>query len=704
MEGQNIHLAANSRTSATGKTGGGEVYVGGGWQGKDSRIGNASKVVMDRSATVDVSATDAGRGGTAVLWSDDYTNFRGTILAKGGALAGDGGRVETSSHKNLQAFGDVDTSASAGHGGNWLLDPLDVTIVSGDTNTSVTESGKGSGAALDTDTDHIFSPSASGARVSAQKISDQLNNGTSVTVDTHADGQEQGSITFAKDASIKKTTAGDATLTLKADKDITFVNRGWSNPSKPAGAIAATTGKLNLNLLTGNSGQNGNISAGNYVHFLLNDGAFYAGPASGTSGITSVDFANGNIITAGDITLNTSGGITGNYYTLNATRDLTVKGPLSVRSGFGINSDIKAGGHLNITADSGGISFDTSRQDGGGGQINIEGDKGVHIQAKNGGLVMNAADKTKNAINVSSDNGSVVLGGKIQDGTDGLSLTNVGITSKDKTTIDGTTFWGNAALLSGLNITAGGDVNINGIAPGRASAQGVNLSGSSITSTTGNITVTGSAATDKSHPGISTLTVSNSNFKANGTTGRIVLNGTTETTTGVKVAGSSFSAASMEVKGVATKQGTGFALTNSHLLDGLADLKKVTFSSAGSAAGATNTLDSSIVTADNRDTLLAWHPENVTQIDMGRIPIFDDTAETAKGWVANFTSDSTPNGGWIFDNTMVTAGGAVDLKGAGFTNSKINVSDGDFSLTNNGLVKLIHDTITVDKGGLTAHS
>ncbi|HFE7544072.1 TPA: hypothetical protein ACGADT_005478, partial [Salmonella enterica subsp. enterica serovar Newport] len=203
---------------------------------------------------------------------------------------------------------------------------------------------------------------------------------------------------------------------------------------------------------------------------------------------------------------------------------------------------------------------------------------------------------------------------------------------------------------------------------------------------------------------ISTLTVSNSNFKANGTTGRIVLNGTTETTTGVKVAGSSFSAASMEVKGVATKQGTGFALTNSHLLDGLADLKKVTFSSAGSAAGATNTLDSSIVTADNRDTLLAWHPENVTQIDMGRIPIFDDTAETAKGWVANFTSDSTPNGGWIFDNTMVTAGGAVDLKGAGFTNSKINVSDGDFSLTNNGLVKLIHDTITVDKGGLTAHS
>lgn len=133
LEGQNIHLADNSLASATGSTGGGEVRVGGGWQGKDSRIRNASKVVMDKNATVDVSATERGDGGTAVLWSDDYTNFRGTILAQGGAQSGNGGRVETSSHNNLQAFGAVDASASspAGRGGEWLLDPTDVTIVAG---------------------------------------------------------------------------------------------------------------------------------------------------------------------------------------------------------------------------------------------------------------------------------------------------------------------------------------------------------------------------------------------------------------------------------------------------------------------------------------------------------------------------------------------------------------------------------------------
>ncbi|EBV8365743.1 filamentous hemagglutinin N-terminal domain-containing protein, partial [Salmonella enterica subsp. enterica serovar Virchow] len=352
VEGQNIHLAANSRTSATGKTGGGEVYVGGGWQGKDSHIRNASKVVMDKTATVDVSATDAGSGGTAVLWSDDYTNFRGAILAKGGALSGDGGRVETSSHNNLQAFGDVDTSASAGHGGEWLLDPLDVTIVSGDANTGVTESGKGAGGAtLDTGTDHVFSPSASGAQVSAQKISDQLNNGTSVTVETHGDGSQAGNITFNKDASVKKTAGGDATLTLKADRGISFEKRDWIRPGDTGnGAIVSTHGELNLNLLTGNDGKNGTVGFKGFVRLHLNGGDAFIGPANTTSGNASVSFQNDDTIDAGNITLNTAGGVTGNNYGLNADKNLTVNGPLSLGVNSGVTSELKAGGLLKITA------------------------------------------------------------------------------------------------------------------------------------------------------------------------------------------------------------------------------------------------------------------------------------------------------------------------------------------------------------------
>ncbi|MDJ6853052.1 filamentous hemagglutinin N-terminal domain-containing protein [Salmonella enterica] len=692
VEGQNIHLAANSRTSASGKTGGGEVYVGGGWQGKDNHIKNASQVVMSQGATIDVSATESGNGGRAVLWSDDYTNFRGDILAKGGSRSGHGGQVETSSHGNLQAFGDVDASAVAGQGGNWLLDPVGINITPDSASDNVTTSAKGD------NNEEIFTSAINNSgkdvsKIKASAINNKLDAGTSVTIRTDSTGNpgraDDGDINIFEN--IKKNGTGNATLTLDADRSIIF-NKDFG--------ISATGGSLNVNLYAARN-SDGAVKLGSYEKNNLNKtGATTINTSGGDVMISrapdapaghklSVSIMGGSKIEAKNIRMDATGGI-------------------EVDGGTVLNASEK----LNINAESGDITFtarkyqknESGKDKTVNGPVIISGQEGVTIQAKSGHLKMSAADKNQNGLTVSSGKGSVTLAGKVHDGTDGLSLTNIGITSKDKTTIDGETFWGNAALLSGLNITAGGDVNIKGIAPGRASAQGVYLSGSSITSTTGNITVTGTASTDKSHPGISALTVSNSNFRAAGTTGKIVLNGTTETTTGVKVAGSSFSAASMEVKGGATKQGTGFALTNSHLLDGLTDLKNVTFSSEGSAAGAANTLDSSIVTADNRDTLLARHPENLTRIDMAGTAIFDDTGETVKGWTADFTSEKTPNGGWVFNNTKLNASDTVNLKGAGFTNSTIHVTKGDLLLTNNSNLILNNDTVTVDNGGVNAHS
>ncbi|EDY6749852.1 filamentous hemagglutinin N-terminal domain-containing protein, partial [Salmonella enterica] len=442
VEGQNIHLAANSLTSATGKTGGGEVYVGGGWQGKDGRIRNASKVVMDRTATVDVSATRAGNGGTAVLWSDDYTNFRGAILAKGGALSGDGGRVETSSYKNLQASGDVDASAPAGRGGEWLLDPLDVTIVSGVDNVSIKETGKGTeGAGLDSDAAHIFSPSAANAQVSAKKIEEQLNKGTSVTVDTHGEGAAQGNITIKNSVKIQKKTGDDATLTLKADKDIK--TEDWVK-------ISSEAGKLNLNLLAGSDGNKGVITIGARTDFSLNGGDFFVGPA-GESGSVSLVFSNKEDISANNITLNTSDGVSGKFYSLVADNNLTVNGPLSHTAGYNFDSTIKAKGKLNITAKTGDIRFDAAITGGDerGGSLLIEGDKGVDIRADNGHLMMNVVkinndtEGRQNSIDVSSTEGAV-----------NLNATAKGQTQK-----------GGAVNLTGVNITStAGDISLTGAA------------------------------------------------------------------------------------------------------------------------------------------------------------------------------------------------------------------------------------------------
>lgn len=689
LEGQNIHLAGGSLTTATGKTGGGEVYVGGGWQGQDSHIKNASKVVMDKTATVDVSATENGNGGTAVLWSDDYTNFRGTVLAKGGAKSGDGGRVETSSHRNLQASGAVDASARAGHGGEWLLDPTDVTIVGAGADTGID-----SATADGTD---IFTPTASGGQILNSSIVNQLNAGTSVTVKTSGtdtDG-ETGNITV--NANIIKTAGTDAKLTLLADNNIST----GDNVS-----IGATTGKLNLDLLAGNTTNNASISLGKFINISLNGGDLLADAGNSASGV-SLTFMNNGKIKGGNVTLNLSRGLGGYAYNVNADNDLTINGSVTGSTGWGAVLGFTAGGKLAMNSP-GSISLQANDPGNGGGRVLISGDKGVTLNAAAGTVTLNAAKAATNGVNITSGNGAVSITNMVQDGSNGMTLTNANISSKDGIVLNGTTFWGQAVVMSGVNLTTGGDVDITGLAKnlttgglGAASSSGVQLSGSNISSTGGNITLTGTAGTDVSHPSISSLQVSNSTLTTNNV---LTLNGTTETTTGVKVTGSTLSAATLNVNGVARVQGTGFSLATSQLLGGLADLTNVSLSSAGSAAGAQNVLDNSIVNDANRDTLLAKRIENMTSVEMNGTAIFDDSAKSDKGWTHDYSSVDTPNGGWIFNNTSVTAGGDVNLKGVAFTNATVTVSNGSLTLDNGGAVPLTGTTVTVNDGAVSVHS
>ncbi|ELD4098065.1 filamentous hemagglutinin N-terminal domain-containing protein, partial [Salmonella enterica] len=689
LEGQNIHLAGGSLTTATGKTGGGEVYVGGGWQGQDSHIKNASKVVMDKTATVDVSATENGNGGTAVLWSDDYTNFRGTVLAKGGAKSGDGGRVETSSHRNLQASGAVDASARAGHGGEWLLDPTDVTIVGAGADTGID-----SATADGTD---IFTPTASGGQILNSSIVNQLNAGTSVTVKTSGtdtDG-ETGNITV--NANIIKTAGTDAKLTLLADNNIST----GDNVS-----IGATTGKLNLDLLAGNTTNNASISLGKFINISLNGGDLLADAGNSASGV-SLTFMNNGKIKGGNVTLNLSRGLGGYAYNVNADNDLTINGSVTGSTGWGAVLGFTAGGKLAMNSP-GSISLQANDPGNGGGRVLISGDKGVTLNAAAGTVTLNAAKAATNGVNITSGNGAVSITNMVQDGSNGMTLTNANISSKDGIVLNGTTFWGQAVVMSGVNLTTGGDVDITGLAKnlttgglGAASSSGVQLSGSNISSTGGNITLTGTAGTDVSHPSISSLQVSNSTLTTNNV---LTLNGTTETTTGVKVTGSTLSAATLNVNGVARVQGTGFSLATSQLLGGLADLTNVSLSSAGSAAGAQNVLDNSIVNDANRDTLLAKRIENMTTVDMAGNAIFDDSAKSDKGWTQDYTLADLPNHGWVFNNTSVTAGGDVNLKGVAFTNATVTVSNGSLTLDNGGAVPLTGTTVTVNDGAVSVHS
>ncbi|EBH8726623.1 filamentous hemagglutinin N-terminal domain-containing protein [Salmonella enterica subsp. enterica serovar Oranienburg] len=444
LEGQNIHLAGGSLTSATGKTGGGEVYVGGGWQGQGSRIKNASKVVMDKTATADVSATENGNGGTAVLWSDDYTNFRGTVLAKGGAKSGHGGRVETSSHRNLQAYGTVDASSPSGKGGEWLLDPTDVTIV-----------GSGADSNIDSTTNAgIFTPTASGAQILNTSIVSQLNAGTNVTVKTSgADVAGQtGNITV--NANIVKTSGADTKLTLLADNNISISENV---------SIGASTGKLNLDLLAGNTTNNASITLGKYINISLNGGDFLAGAANPDNAV-SLTYSNNGQIHGGNVTLNLTRGLSGYAYKVQADSDLTINGPVSGNTGWKVPLSFIADRNLEMNSPTS-ISLSAMDTANGGAQVMIKAGGNVSLNSKTG-ITIQAANT--NNVNINSDKGDITLkadnGSVLISGANSASKAN--ITSGGNITISGNGGSGMGVGIINASINATGNMNITGSTTG----------------------------------------------------------------------------------------------------------------------------------------------------------------------------------------------------------------------------------------------
>ncbi len=125
---------AGARLQADGATGGGRVRVGGGWQGGDTDLANAETTIVGAGAQLSASSTAQGNGGTVVVWSEHKTLASGTISARG-AGTGHGGRVEVSSHGNLGFGARVDVGAAQGQAGQLLLDPTNIEIRDGATDS-----------------------------------------------------------------------------------------------------------------------------------------------------------------------------------------------------------------------------------------------------------------------------------------------------------------------------------------------------------------------------------------------------------------------------------------------------------------------------------------------------------------------------------------------------------------------------------------
>ncbi len=187
--GGSVHVLAKqielrgAQIDAGGETGGGEVKIGGDFQGGGS-LGRAINTTLDTATRINADATSSGNGGEIIVWSDNHTDTRALLTARGGPAGGDGGLIETSGKKTLDFGRAADVSAPRGKPGTWLLDPEDIVI----------DGGK------------------------ASSIETALNSGSSVSIKTSDSGEGEGNITV--ESSITKTDGDDTSLSLTAHNEI----------------------------------------------------------------------------------------------------------------------------------------------------------------------------------------------------------------------------------------------------------------------------------------------------------------------------------------------------------------------------------------------------------------------------------------------------------------------------------------------------
>lgn len=393
-------LDAMVSNKGTIKANGGKIYL------TTNAVNELLKGVVNNTGIIEANSIDDLTGNIELFAHGGETNIDGKITANNGF-------IETSgSHINFSDTLDI----NAGNGGTWLIDPNNIKIVSD--------------AIAEANVDYLGAPLYSSLDDStilrASTIETQLNNGTSVIVETSEAGTNSQAGDIFLQTSINKTSGADATLTLKAHRNILFAD---SYNLNSIGSILSTTNKLNVVLWSDSDGnnngsvwlpQNSNISTnGGHIHIAggassktwngLTVGNSYAVGSSFSSkegnSIARGSSINGNISANGL----TSGGdifIKGlasqsNYYT--SARGVSLSGSVTTNHGGNITIEGKAKGASDAVA----IGDKASSLTDGSAIVRVE----------NGTILINGYGNTANA---NSNSFELNNGSYIDDNATGL--------------------------------------------------------------------------------------------------------------------------------------------------------------------------------------------------------------------------------------------------------------------------------------------
>ena len=115
--GDRVALTDQAVVDVSGVNGGGQVRIGGDYQGRNAEVNNASATFIGNGVEIKADATVAGDGGRIIVWADENTTYRGALSATGKGGNGAGGFAEVSGKKNLRFAGTADLSAETGDAG-----------------------------------------------------------------------------------------------------------------------------------------------------------------------------------------------------------------------------------------------------------------------------------------------------------------------------------------------------------------------------------------------------------------------------------------------------------------------------------------------------------------------------------------------------------------------------------------------------------
>ncbi|NLT72033.1 MAG: filamentous hemagglutinin N-terminal domain-containing protein, partial [Verrucomicrobiaceae bacterium] len=341
VEAARIDLAPESKIDVSADPvspvgNGGEVLIGGGYQGRDASIRNAEAVTAEEGSLILADAAAEGDGGRVILWSDDTTRFAGTISARGGSESGDGGFAEVSGKESLAMSGFADLSAANGAFGHLLLDPGSVVI----------QAGPSTNSGFD-----IFNDAW---------IANQLGLG-SVTIATS--NASTGNETITVNADVNIEWAQPTTLTLDAGSNIVFeVNTGsatgYTGPGR-VGSSAYTEGAIITNTYSG-----ANFDA---IVMRANQGTV---PVAGVIGISlrgaTLSTLSGNIDLAGTASGGSQEGIVishGSYLRSNGDGNILLNGQ-GGRSGLRMFFGVSGGPRAQIDVADGNLTIHGTAGDG----------------------------------------------------------------------------------------------------------------------------------------------------------------------------------------------------------------------------------------------------------------------------------------------------------------------------------------------------